>query len=85
MPAFSAHISVADGNVQPLVFTDYTIFRFLSPESGNNSDGQRVWGDFQQMVAVGNKFYGVFAGNAAVFGKGSVTQPIFFTADVSNM
>jgi len=84
MPAFSAHISIADGNVEPLVFTDYTIFRFLSPSSDDGKDdGQRVWGDFQQMVAVGNKFYGVFAGNAAAFGKTSVTQPIFFTADVS--
>jgi hypothetical protein len=35
---------------------------FLSPAPDNGDGSQRVLGDFQQMVAVGNKFYGVFTG-----------------------
>lgn len=83
-PAFSAHLAVADGHADPMEFTDYTLLRFLSPAPPDNSNpGQRVWGDYQQMIAFGNKFYGVFAGNGAALGKSvASTDPIFFTADV---
>jgi hypothetical protein len=84
-PAFSAHLAVADGHEDPMNFTDYTLLRFLSPALPDNNafDPQRVWGDYQQMIAFGNKFYGVFAGNGAALGKSvASTDPIFFTADV---
>jgi len=84
MPAFTAHIAVADGRAASVAFTDYTILRFLSPAKDNGNSSQRVWGDFQEMVALRNKFYGVFAGNGAALGRSAAsTDPIFFTADVS--
>jgi hypothetical protein len=43
-------------------------------------------GDFQQMVVVGNRFYGVFTGTGAWFGRTGVSNdPIVFIADVSNL
>jgi hypothetical protein len=83
-PAFTARIAVADGNAASLSFTEYTILRFLSPAKDNGDSSQRVWGDYQQMVALGNKFYGVFTGNGAALGRTTASSdPIFFTADVS--
>jgi hypothetical protein len=83
-PAFTARIAVADGNAASLSFTEYTILRFLSPAKDNGNSSQRVWGDYQQMVALGNKFYGVFTGNGAALGRTTASSdPIFFTADVS--
>lgn len=52
---------------------------FLSPAPDNGDGSQRVLGDFQQMVAVGNKFYGVFTGTGAWFGRTGVSNdPIVF-------
>ena len=50
----------------------------LSPAPPDNSNpGQRVWGDYQQMIAFGNKLYGVFADNGAALGKSAAsTDPI---------
>jgi hypothetical protein len=58
---------------------------FLSPAPDNGDGSQRVLGDFQQMVAVGNKFYGVFTGTGAWFGRTGVSNDrSFFIAAVSN-
>ena len=50
LPTFVTHLAIADERHGPL-----TLMAFLSsaPDSGNSS--RRVLGDFQQMVAVGNK------------------------------
>jgi hypothetical protein len=59
---------------------------FLSPKPDNGDTSQRVLGDFQQMVAVGNKFYGVFSGNGAALGQSVASiDPIVFIADVSEV
>jgi hypothetical protein len=59
---------------------------FLSPAKDDSNSSQRVLGDFQQMVAVGNKFYGVFSGNGAALGRSVASiDPIVFIADVSEV
>jgi hypothetical protein len=83
-PIFSAHFSVSAD--QAMTFTDYVLETFLSPakDSCTNSptncgDKQRVFGDYQQVKAVGRAFYGVFSGNRAPFGgTQSIIDPIFF-------
>ena len=77
LPTFVTHLAIADERHGPL-----TLMAFLSsaPDSGNSS--RRVLGDFQQMVAVGNKFYGVFSGNGAAFGQSVANiDPIVFIAE----
>ena len=50
--------------------------------SDNSDSGQRVLGDYQQMIAVGDRLYGVFTGTGVAFGRSVVSQdPIFFIAD----
>jgi hypothetical protein len=49
---------------------------FLSPAPDNGDGSQRVLGDFQQMVAMGNKFYGVFTGIGAWFGRTGVSNDL---------
>jgi hypothetical protein len=80
-PIYSAHLAQsADHGV---TFTDQTLETFLSPQLGQNSvqdpnSTQRVLGDYQQLKAVGNWFYGAFPGNGAPFGASqSIINPIF--------
>jgi hypothetical protein len=77
-PIFSAHF--ASSTDLGVTFTDTILKTFLSPATSTNpSDSQRVLGDFQQLKAVGNVFYGVFSGNGAQFGTtSSQIDPIFF-------
>lgn len=83
VPVFTAHLAVADGLAANLTFTTHFLKTFLSPATDNKDASQRVWGDYQQMIARGNKFYGAFAANGASFGRSAAsTDPIFFIADV---
>jgi len=77
-PIFSAHFAASTD--LGVTFTDTILKTFLSPATSTNpSDSQRVLGDFQQLKAVGNVFYGVFSGNGAQFGTtSSQIDPIFF-------
>ncbi len=88
LPIFTAHLAISTD--LGVTFSDQTILTFLSPavndggSCGNGLSNQRVLGDYQQMKAVGNTFYGVFAGNGAALGRASATiDPIFFRASVS--
>jgi FG-GAP-like repeat len=65
-------------------FTKQALATFLSPATDNTSDGrQRVFGDYMQMKAIDNCFYGSYTGNGAVFGRSiSNNDPIFFKACV---
>jgi hypothetical protein len=84
-PVFTAHLALADGRQGDLVFTTHYLLTFLSTAQDDSKSDQRVWGDFQQMVAVGDQFCGVFAGNGASLGRAMAnTDPIFFKVDVSN-
>jgi hypothetical protein len=52
---------------------------FLSSAQANAVWNQRVLGDYMQMKAVGNCFYGAFTGNGAPFGRPVANHdPIFF-------
>ena len=85
-PTFVTHLAIADGRHGPLAFNIQSLMAFLSPATDNGDSSQRVLGDFQQMVAVGNKFYGVFSGNGASLGQSVASiDPIVFVADVSQV
>jgi hypothetical protein len=84
LPVFVTHLAIADGRQGPLTFNNQSLLAFLSPAPDNSAGDQRVLGDYQQMVAVGNRFYGVFAGNGAALGRSVASiDPIVFIADVS--
>jgi hypothetical protein len=84
-PVFVTHLATADGRHGALTFNNQSLMAFLSPAKDDSSSSQRVLGDYQQMVAVGNKLYGVFAGNGAALGRSVASiDPIVFIADVSS-
>ena len=76
-PTFSAHFSTSTD--LGASFTDRVLETFLSPASDDGDDRQRVLGDYMQVKAVGNTFFGGFTGNGALFGRSfSNNDPIFF-------
>jgi hypothetical protein len=78
-PVFTAHFALSTDQAQH--FVDVGFLTFLSPEMDNGVPGQRVFGDYQQVKAVGKAFYGLFTGNGARFGRPvSGTDAIFFRA-----
>jgi len=80
-PQFSAWLAVSTD--QGATFNSQLLLTFLSPAVDNADVRQRVLGDYVQMKAVDNCFYGSFTGNGAVFGRTtSNTDPIFFKACV---
>ncbi|MFL6796075.1 MAG: FG-GAP repeat domain-containing protein [Xanthobacteraceae bacterium] len=59
------------------------LLTFLSPAKDDGTTDQRVLGDYIQMKAVGNCFYGTFVGNRAAFqGSTAINDPMFFKACV---
>jgi hypothetical protein len=62
-PIFSAHL--ARSTNQGATFTDVVLQTFQSPVTSSSNARQRVLGDFHQLKAVGNTFYGAFAGNTS--------------------
>jgi hypothetical protein len=78
-PTYTAHL--ARSTDHGATFTDTVLQTFVSPAlPDNTAPRQRVLGDFQQMKAVGNSFFGVFSGNRNGFGSTtSVIDPIFFS------
>jgi uncharacterized repeat protein (TIGR01451 family) len=88
IPSFSAHL--AQSSDQGVTFTDQVLLSFLSSATDNNNNRQRVLGDYMQMKAVSNCFFGSFTGNGVPFGRPFANHdPIFFnvcvapTADLS--
>lgn len=76
-PIFSAHLSLSDDH--GATWRDQILETFLSPVKDDGSDMQRLLGDYQEIVAVGDTFYGTFTGNGVPFGRPiSNTDPIFF-------
>jgi len=79
-PIFSAHL--ARSGDQGATFSDIVLQRFQSPVTEDpNAPRQRILGDFQQLKAVGQTFYGTFPGNTS--GVPATKPPIdamFFTA-----
>ncbi len=78
-PIFSAHL--AQSIDQGITFSDQVLLTFLSSAADNGNSRQRVLGDYMQMKAVGNRFYGAFTGNGVPFGRPFANHdPIFFRA-----
>lgn len=76
-PVFTAHLAMSTD--QGVTFTDRTLSTFLSVATDNGNGRQRVLGDYQQLKAVGNTFFGVFTGNGVPFGRPFANHdPIFF-------
>src|SRR4029079_8730609 len=77
IPMFSAHLAMSTDH--GLTFSDNTLETFLSSATDNGDQRQRVFGDYQQVKAVGTTFYGVFTGNGVPFGRPFANHdPIFF-------
>lgn len=80
-PIFSAHLAISRDQANS--FNDQVLETFLSPTTDNGNGRQRVLGDYQQVKAVGNIFYGVFTGNGVPFGRPFAnTDAIFFKTSV---
>src|SRR5205823_2234592 len=80
-PIFSAHL--AQSTDQGVTFSDQVLLTFLSSAADNGNSRQRVLGDYMQMKAAGNCFYGAFTGNGVPFGRPFANHdPIFFKACV---
>ena len=78
IPVFTAHLTVSDD--LGATFTDFGLGTFPSVATDNGNARQRVLGDYQQVKAVKNTFYGSFAANGIAFGNPNVaTDPIFFS------
>jgi hypothetical protein len=81
-PVFTAHLAIStDGG---MTFpTSVGLEAFLSPALDNGNARQRVLGDYMQVKAVGNTFFGSFTGNGAPFGRTiSNNDPIFYKVSV---
>jgi hypothetical protein len=76
-PIFSAHL--AQSTDQGATFTDQVLLTFLSSAMDNGNSRQRVLGDYMQMKAVDDCFYGAFTANGVPFGRPFANHdPIFF-------
>jgi hypothetical protein len=81
-PIFTAHLAVSID--QGATFIGVVLETFLSPATDNPRDPrQRVLGDYMQVKAEGDQFYGGFTGNGVPFGRTiSNNDPIFFNVSV---
>ena len=84
LPIFTAHLSTSDN--QGSTWTDQRLLTFLSSATDNADGRQRVLGDYMQLKAVGNTFYGGFTGNGVPFGRPFANHdPIFFKVTVAEL
>jgi hypothetical protein len=81
-PIFTAWLALSADKGE--TFTSQRLLTFLSSAKDDPTDTrQRVLGDYMQMKAVGNCFYGSFTGNGAPFGRPFANHdPIFFSTCV---
>ena len=80
-PIFTAHFAISTD--QGVTFTGLNLETFLSPATDNGDPRQRVLGDYMQVKALENQFYGGFTGNGAPFGRTiSNNDPIFYNVSV---
>ena len=86
IPLFSAHFAVSRN--QGKTFQDIVILKFRSPIPAPGFDRElRILGDYQQLKAVGDTFYGVFSANGHDLPRGfnrktNAIDPIFFKTAV---
>jgi hypothetical protein len=78
LPTFSAHLARSTDHGSS--FSDVVLQSFSSPVADDGTARQRIFGDYDQLKAVGNTFYGVYSGNRNGFGSTtSAIDPIFFS------
>ncbi len=78
-PTFSAHLARSTDHGGS--FDDAVLSRFRSPAKTMSDPRQRVLGDYQQMTAVGDTFYGSYAGNTmGVSASNPPIDAVFFSA-----
>jgi len=83
LPQFSAFLAISDDHGKS--FTYNRLEKFLATTTDNGNSRQRILGDYQQLKAVGNTFYGVFSGNGVPFGRPFANiDPIFFKMTASD-
>jgi hypothetical protein len=76
-PKFTAHFAISSNGGTS--FVDHILETFLSPTTDNGDQRQRVLGDYMQVKALKNQFFGAFTGNGVPFGRTiSNTDPIFY-------
>lgn len=76
-PTFTAHLALSRN--RGATFTDIRLLTFLSSAQDNGDPRQRVLGDYMQMKALGDCFYGAFTANGVAFGRPFANHdPIFF-------
>jgi hypothetical protein len=64
-------------------FIDNTLETFPSPATDDGDPSQRMLGDYMQLDAVGNTFFGGFIGNGVPFGRSvSSNHSIFYKVSV---
>ena len=75
-PRFTVHLaqSIDHGGS----WADRALVSFLSPAQDTGNQRQRVLGDYQQLKAVGNVFFGAFPANGAVAGRTLANIDPFF-------
>jgi hypothetical protein len=66
-PILTAHFAVSTD--QGATFIGVVLETFLSPATDNGDPRQRVLGDYMQVKAEGDQFYGGFTGNGVPFGR----------------
>jgi hypothetical protein len=84
-PLFTAHLAVsADKGAS---FSDLPLLTSATAAKDDPTDSrQRLLGDYQQMKAVRNTFFGTFTGDGAAFGRPFAnTDAIFFKANVARL
>jgi hypothetical protein len=84
IPVFTAHLAVSAD--RGLTFTDLQLETFLSVATDNGNSRQRVLGDYVQMKAPGDTFYGTFTANGIPFGRPFANHdPIFFKVSLPTL
>jgi len=86
VPTFTAHL--ARKAALAATYTDTVLKSFATTAAGTTppTQGQRDFGDFQQLKANGNDFFGTFSGNRQAFSPtaNNVIDPIFFSTATPN-
>jgi hypothetical protein len=82
-PFFSVHLAISRDLGQ--TFQDTVMQTFLFPENAPHGGfgGPRPLGDYQQLKALGETFYGVYSGDGLPFGRPfPKIDPIFFKTSI---
>jgi hypothetical protein len=81
-PIFTAHFAISTNG--GLSFVDTDLETFMSSALDDGDPRQGVLGDYMQVKALGNTFFGSFTGNGAPFGRAiSNNDPIFYAVTIS--